>query len=222
MTFDEMLAKALEESFDERMQRRMTVEKKHRFSLAYRLWEYRTLRELKKKHSVKHWTLRKARYAVMIMIIACSLLLGATAYAVGTAIARYTVDTKPISSKLFFENLSSDKQYLEEFYEPTLNGGWEIDTRYSDNMGMFVKYKRGENELVFSQNVIWGNTLDYNTQNTVIEAASVFEENDGFFISFKNKEESGLYWIYNGYLFILFGDLDKNEAVNWARSIKIQ
>lgn len=222
MTFDEMLAKALEESFDERMKRRMTVEKKHRFSLAYRLWEYRTLKGLRKKHYSKQWTLRKARYVVMIMMIVCSLLLGATAYAVAAAIARYSVDTKPFYSKLFIENLSSDKERLEEYYELTVDDGWEIVGCSADNIGMYIKYKRGENEVVFSQNVVWGNTLNFDNQNTVIESMSVYEENDGFFIAFKNKKECGLYWIYNGYLFILFGDLDKNESVNWAHSIKIQ
>ena len=222
MTFDEKLAQALGETFDERMERRMTIEKKHRFSLSYKLWEYRTLRAFGKKAYNKRWTLRRARYVVMTMIIVCSLLLGATAYAVGTAIARYTVDTKRFDSKLFIGNLSSDKTSIEEFYELSMNDGWEIVKRYDDDMGMFVKYKCGENEVVFSQSVIWGNTLNFNTQNTVYETMAVFEENDGFFIAFKNKSECGLYWIYNGYLFTLFGDLDKKEALNLARSINIQ
>lgn len=222
MTFDEKLAKALEESFDERMVRRMTVEKEHRFSLSYKLWEYRALRTFGKKAYNKRWTLRRARYVVMTMIIICSLLLGTTAYAVGTAIARYYVDTKPFHSKLFIENLSSDKVCLEEYYELPMDDGWDIVERCADDIGMFIKYKRGENDVVFSQNVIWGNTLNFDTQNTVIESMSVYEENDGFFIAFKNKKECGLYWIYNGYLFTLFGDIDKNEAVNLARSIKKQ
>lgn len=221
MTFEEKLAQAFRESFDERMERRMTVEKEHKFSLAYRLWEWQTIRSLRKKRYNKHWTLRRARCVIMAAVIGCSLLLGVTAYAVGSAIVRYAVDAEPFYSRLFVGNLSSDKTSLEEYYELSADG-WEAVERHTDDTGTFTKYKCGEKEMMFSQNVIWGNSLNFSTQNTVMETVSVYEENDGFFIAFKNRKECGLYWIYDGYLFILFGDLDKTEAVNYAHSTKKQ
>lgn len=126
MTFDEKLAQALGETFDERMERRMNVPKKHRFSLAYKLWEYKTIKNLKKNRYDRRWTLRRARYVVLAAIIVSTLLLGVTAYAVSVAIGRYTFDTKPDYSKLLIENHPSDKTSIEEHYGLPEEDGWRL------------------------------------------------------------------------------------------------
>ncbi len=95
MTFDEKLTRALGKTFDERMERRMSVPKGHRFSLAYRIWEYRTLKNFRRNYFDKRWTLRRARHIVTTAVIAVSsLLLGITVYA-AIAIGRYSLDTNP-------------------------------------------------------------------------------------------------------------------------------
>lgn len=220
MTFDEKLAQALGETFDERMARRMAVSKKHRFSLAYKLWEYKTLKNIRKNRYDKRWTLRRARFAVAVMIIMSTLLLGITAYAVSTAVTRYSFDTKPDHSKLFIEGISSDKTYLAKLYGLPEEDGWEITYLYADETQTMINYKCNEKLVTFSQNVIRGNMGNINTENEVVEPISLYEENDGFFIAFNNGA-SGLYWIYDGYLLSISGNLDKNETVNLAYSTKI-
>lgn len=59
-----------------------------------------------------------------------------------------------------------------------------------------------------------------NTEKAVVEPMSLYEENDGFFVDFGGGE-CALYWIYDGYLFDLGGNITKNEAINLAYSIKI-
>ncbi len=60
-----------------------------------------------------------------------------------------------------------------------------------------------------------------NTENAVVEPMSIYEENDGFFIEFQNGD-CGLWWIYDGYLLSLTGNLDKSGLLNLAYSTKIQ
>ena len=105
MTFDEKLVQAFANTAKEREEQILTVEKEHKFSLSYRLWEYRTLKSLEKNRFNPRWNLRRARYAVVSIMTAVVLLLGTTVYAVGAAIGRYTFDTKPAYSKLFIENI---------------------------------------------------------------------------------------------------------------------
>lgn len=190
MTFDEKLAQALGETFDERMARRMTVSKKHRFSLAYKLWEYKTLKNIRKNRYDKRWTLRRARCVVAVMIIVSSLLIGVTAYAVSAAIGRYSFDTKPDYSKLFIEEISSDKTYIAEYYGLPEDNGWEITDFYADETETIINYKCNEKRVTFSQNVIRGNMGNINTENAEVEPISIYEENNGFLIDYGENSVS--------------------------------
>lgn len=220
MTFDEKLAQALENTAKARAEQMLVVEKKHRFSLAYRLWEYKTLRNLRKNRYDNRWTLRKARYILTAIIAAFSLLLGVTAYAI-TAIGRYSFDSKHDYSKLFIENLSTDKTYFEEYYGLSEADGWQIIEYSKDILGTMINYKCGEKRVTLSQNIIHDGSMgNVNTENATIEPMSVFEENDGFFIQ-HNEEECSLWWSYNGYLLEVGGNITKKEAVDLAYSTKI-
>lgn len=220
MNIDEIIAAALEEEFEERVEQYCTDTKKHRFSLAYRLWEYKTLRDLRKDRHNNLWTLRKARHVVAAAIIAASLLIGTTVYA-AVVIGRYSFETKPDHSKLFIENLSSDKTSFEEYYGLPEENGWKLVNYDILSDSTMLNYECGEIKVTFCQNIIHeGNMGNINTENTVVESISLYEENDGFFIRHQSGSCS-LYWIYDGYLFDLGGNITKPEAINLALSTKI-
>lgn len=220
MNIDEIIAKALEEEFEERVEQCCANTKKHRFSLAYRLWEYKTLRDLRRNRHNNRWTLCKARHVVTAIIIAASLLIGMTVYA-AAAIGRFSFETKPDHSKLFIENLSSDKTSFEEYYGLPEENGWEIIERYIDNTELLVNYRNGEKKVTFSQRIITEGAIgNINTEKTDPEPVSLYEENDGFILVF-HENWCSLYWIYDGYLFDLGGNITKIEAMNLAYSTKI-
>ncbi len=125
--------------------------KKHHFSLAYRLWEYKTIRDLRRNRYNNRWTLRKARHVVTAAIIAASLLIGTTVYA-AVVIGRYSFETKPDHSKLFIENLSSDKTSFEEYYGLHEEDGWEVIDHYIDNTELLANYRNGEKSYLWSKN----------------------------------------------------------------------
>lgn len=221
MNIDEMIAKALEEEFEERVEQYSADTKKHRFSLAYRLWEYKTLKNLRNDRYDKRWTLSRARYVAAATIIAASLLVGATAYAAVAAIGRYSFDTKPDYSKMFIENHPSDKTTLEEYYGLPEEDGWEITNFGELSNVILISYKRGGQIVSFEQSLIYeGNMGNLNTENAVIEPMSLYENDDGFLIELSNNE-CGILWIYNGYLFSINGNLDKKEIIDLAYSTKI-
>ena len=126
MTVEEKLAQAFKETFDERTERVMKIEKKHRFSFAYRLWERKMLRNLRHGRCDKSWTLKKARRTVAAITIAFSLLIGGTAYAAVALIGRYGFVDKVDYSKVLIETHHSDKTTLEEYYGLTEEDGWEL------------------------------------------------------------------------------------------------
>ncbi len=221
MTFDEMLKQALSETVDERIEKMLNVKPKPRFSLSYRLWERKTIKSLSRNRYDSRWTLHKARHVVTALAIAAAIVLSLTACAVvNLAIGRFSFDDKIDYSKLFIENLSSDKTYFEEYYGLPEEDGW-IVTNYGElSYCTVIEYTRGNESVVFSQEIIIDNMRIVNTENAVVEPMSIYEENDGFFIRFK-RDNCGLWWIYDGYLFNLIGNLDKSELVNLVHSTKI-
>ena len=220
MNIDEIIAKALEEEFEERVEQCCADTKKHRFSLAYRLWEYKTIRDLRKNQHNNLWTLRKARHVVTAIIIVTSMLIGTTVYA-AAVIGRYYFNTNPDHSRLFIENLSSDKTSFEEYYGLPEEDGWEIIDRYIDDTELLVNYRNGEKKVTFGQRIITEGTIgNINTEKTSPESVSLYEENDGFILVF-HEDWCALYWIYGGYLFDLNGNITKTEAITLAFSTKI-
>ena len=220
MNIDKIISKALEEEFEERVEQCFSDTKRHRFSLSYRLWERKMLRDLRRDKVNAHWTLRRIRTAVVSCIVAAFMLVGGTVFAV-VSMGRYIFDTKPDHSKLFIENLSSDKTTIEEHYGLPEESGWRIVDFYFEEFRFLIKYLHGEETITFDQRIIHeGSMGNINTENAYVEPISLHEENDGFFIKFQDGG-CGLYWIYDGYLFSVIGDIAKNELVDLAYSIKI-
>ncbi len=221
MTFEEKLAQAFKETFDERSERLMKIEKKHRFSLAYKLWERKTLRDLRRGRRDKFWTLRKARYAAVAMTAAFSLLIGGTAYAAIAMIGRYGFVNKVDYSKVLIEAHPSDKTTLEEYYGLPEEDGWVIDDFCASDYSSMINYTRDDIKVTFEQRVIHeGNMGHINTEKADIEMLSLYEENDGFVLEFRD-DWSLIYWINDGYLLEISGNIDKDEAINLVKSTKI-
>lgn len=220
MTFDEKLARAFEETSAERSERLMKIEKKHRFSLAYKLWERKTLRDLRRGRRDERWTLKKAKYAVAAMTAALSLLIGGTAYAAVAMIGRYGFENKIDYSKVLIESHPSDKTEIEEYYGLPEEDGWTKNVLSKDNYGAVTCYTRGKYSIAFTQSIIQeGSAGNISTDRAKVEMVSLYEENDGFVLEF--DDATLIYWIYDGYLFDMVGNIDKNEAINLAYSAKI-
>ncbi len=220
MTFEEKMAQAFKETSDERADRLMRVEKKHKFSLAYKIWEYKTLRDLRRGRCDSRWTMQKARKATTAMIVAFSFLIfGGTAYAAVAIIGRYGIVDKVDYSKVLMETYSSDKTSFEEYYglpEEWELTDYEIGYRYTT-----LNYTQDEKKICFSQYLIKdGNIVNINTEKANVEMLSLYSENDGFVMEFPNNETL-LYWIYDGYLLNVSGNIDKTKAIKLAYSTKI-
>lgn len=219
MNIDNMIAKALKEEFEERVEQYSRDTKKHRFSLSYRLWERKTLRDLNRNKVTACRTLKKTRIAFASCVAAVFVLVGATVYA-AVNMGRYFFDDKPDYSKLFIENLSSDKTSIEEYYGLPEEDGWKIVDTYANETQLLINYEHEDKNVIFCQRVIIGYIGNVNTENAVVEPISIHEDNDGFFIEHQSGTCS-LYWIYEGYLFDIGGNITKSEAINLAYSTKV-
>ncbi len=222
MTFDEKLALALRDTAEERSKQMSAVTIKHRFSLSYRLWKHKALRDLRKSRYDSRWTLHKARRIVITALAVAIVLFATTACAVvGLTFGRFSFDDKREYSELYIANLSSDKTRIEEYYGLPEVDGWKMDYFGELTQSVLITYKRVEDIVSFKQSVIDGNMGHVNTENAVVEPMSVYEENDGFFIALNGGKYFVLYWIYDGYLFSILGNLNKDELLDLAYSTKI-
>ena len=221
MTFDEIMKQALNETIDERLNQMLAITPKPKFSLSYRIWEYKTLKDFRKNQCDNGWTLRKARRVVTTVMLATTIVLALTACTVvGITTGRFSFDNKHDYSELFTASLSSDKTCIEEYYGLPKEDGWEILELNKTIVSTLINYKKGEKKVYFGQRLIHGYIGNVNTENAKIEPLSLYEENDGFFIEYQSGE-CGIYWIFDGYLFDLGGNITKNEAINLALSTKI-
>lgn len=221
MTFDEIMKQALGETIDDRLEQMRTVTPKPKFSLSYRLWERKTLRNLRRGRHDERWTLKKARHVVVAMTAVFSLLIGATAYAAVVLIGRFGFEDKVDYSKMLIETHPSDKTVIEEYYGLPEDDGWELtDYDISESWSTLV-YQRGGTKVSFDQMIIHeGNMGHINTEKADVEMLSLYSENDGFVLEFRN-DWSSIFWIYEGYLLEIDGNINKKEAIDLAYSTKI-
>lgn len=220
MNIDEIIAKALEEDFEERVEECSNNTEKHRFSFSYRLWEHKMLHDLRCDQVNTRRTVKKMRIAAASCIFAVLLLAVGIFAAVN--MGRYSFDTKQEYSKLFIEKLSSDKTSFEEYYGLPEEDGWEIVEASEIDTHFFISYIQGEENVTFSQNIIMeGSMGNINTENAVVEMVSIYEENDGLFINFQKNGGCGLCWIYDGYFFEIFSNVTKDRIIELALSTKI-
>ena len=220
MTFDEIMKQALSETIDDRLEQMQTVTPKPKFSLSYRLWERKTLRDLQRDRRNEHWTLKRARYIVVAMMVLLSLLIGGTAYAAVVLNGRFGFEDRVDYSKMLIETHPSDKTVIEEYYGLPEDDGWELVEHNAVNYSSTSNYRRGDIKITFLQETIHSGTMgNISTDRAEVEWLSLYEENDGFVLEF--DDTSLIYWIYDGYLLGIFGNIDKNEAIKLVYSTKI-
>lgn len=221
MTFDEIMKQALGETIDDRLEQMQTVTPKPKFSFSYRLWERKTLRDLQRDRHNEHWTLKRAKYIVVAMTVLLSLLIGGTAYAAVVLIGRFGFEDKVDYSKMLIETHPSDKTVIEEYYGLPEDDGWKLtDYDISESWSTLV-YQRGGTKVSFDQMIIHeGNMGHINTEKADVEMLSLYSENDGFVLEIR-EDWSGIFWIYDGYLLEITGNINKNEAIDLAYSTKI-
>lgn len=221
MTFDEIMKQALSETIDDRLEQMQTVTPKPKFSLSYRLWERKTLRDLQRDRRNEHWTLKRARYIVVAMMVLLSLLIGGTAYAAVVLIGRFGFEDRVDYSKMLIETHPSDKTVIEKYYGLPEEDGWELTESDIISSSSTLIYKCDGKEITFDQMLINNETiLHISTDRAEVEPLSLYEENDGFVLDFGN-DDTLLYWIYDGYLFEISGNINKIDAINLAYSTKI-
>ncbi len=221
MTFDEIMKQAFSETIDDRLEQMRTVTPKPKFSISFRLWEFKTFRDLRHDRRSEQWTLKRARCVVATMIAAFSLLIGGTAYAAVVVIGRFSFKDKIDYSQMLMEMYPSDKTSIEEYYGLPEEDGWELIDSNIDNLGTLLTYQRGDTRICFTQAIIQTGTMgNISTDRAKVEMLSLYKENDAFVLEFENNETL-IYWIYAGYLFDASGNIDKKQVIDLAYSTKI-
>lgn len=227
MTFDEKLTQALKEAFEERVEQSIASPKKHRFSLSYRLWERKMLRDLRRDRVDKRWTICKARYAVTAMFAAFALLIGGTAYgAVKSRGFQFKEGSSQSNTFLILESYPTDKTTFEEIYWLPEEDGWiftscQVFGFYNDSLRLH--FKRGDTLVVLWQNMITEDVAGrIYGEHSDIEMLSIYSENDGFVAVGKGENEgrTTMGWVHDGYFLELVSNgMSKDELTELAYTV---
>lgn len=219
MKFEDMAAEEMMNTLDERLSHYSANLSKHHFSLAYRIRRYQTIKAASQGSKVSHrFTVKRVRYVLLSIILAAFLLTGFT---VLFTIGRFTFFDYSDHSAIFLSRSPDDKAKIDNIYGLPEEDGWKLTDSFSDETWSTRDYIRGKTKIAFMQSINnFGTMGNISTDRAKIEMLSLYSKNDGFMLDFGN-DDSLIYWIYDGYLFSISGNVDKNEAIKLAHSTKI-
>ena len=122
---------------------------------------------------------------------------------------------------MLIETHHSDKTTFEEYYGLPEEDGRELIDYCITPLFTSLNYRCGTENIAFSQQIIYeGNMGNISTDKAEVEPLSLYEENAGFIMNFGNNGTL-IYWVYDGYLLLFAGNINKNTAIKLVYSTKI-
>ena len=213
MKLDDMIAEVMMDTLDERLAQYTTNLKKHHFSAAYKIRRYQNIRAASREAKITtRFTLRHIRYALLAVILAVFLLTGFTIW---YTIDRFTFNIHSDHSVTYISRTPEDKEKIESIYCLPSDTGFSLTERQSNDEDVVSIYKSEDKMVTLCQMV----NDDVHNLNTEYGSAEKIMINDceGVFIS-ENDSESLVAWMMDGYLFMLCGNINKNELIFLAQS----
>lgn len=217
MKLDAMIAEEITNTLDERLSQYTTNLKKHNFSVAFRIKRFQTIRTTSQGSKASHrFTVKRVRYALLAVLLAVFLLTG---FSIWYTIGRFSFNVHSDHSVTFLRERKEDKTKIESIYGLQSDMGFTLIDRQSDDENVFSTYQSGDTKITLCQMV----NDDVHNLNTEYSSAEKIMINDceGVFIS-ENDSESLAAWIMDGYLFMLCGNINKDELVILAQSTNLE
>ncbi len=198
----------------------------HHFSLKHRRRMKRIL-ALPRSAPEPTRRLRLNRRTVCILIAIIFLAAGAAAGAAAAyVISPFIMKEHSDNTELFAGDISGAPEIIERvYYLDGLPEGYEEIERYSDWCEELVIYQFGDdsyNIIMFTQTLKSEFNQHFNTEGHYFEEIKI-NGHDGLYIDFSVKDSIGgsVVWDSGDYIFVLDGDLTKNELINLAKSAKL-
>ena len=216
MKLDAMIAEEITNTLDERLAQYTTNLNKHHFSAAYRIKRFQTIRTASRGSKVSHgFTVKSVRYALLAVILAVFMLTG---FSVWFTIGRFTFNVHSDHSVAYLKEMKEDKTKIESIYGLQFDTGFTLIDRKSDGEDVFSTYQSGDTKITLCQMV----NDDVHNLNTQYGSAEKIMINgcEGVFIS-ENDGESLAAWMMDGYLFMLYGNIDKMSLLDLAKTTKV-
>ena len=211
MTFDDLIAQAIRETMEEKRAEYHLDEKKHHFSLAYKIRRESMIRSRRKKAPI---SVRKIKYILLTIILSLFVLTG---YSLWRHFGGFSFNVLKDHSKVYYSG-DDVKTSIEEIYG--LPEEYELLSIVSSNYNVYSEYLLDGEIITLRQTLI--SSLEYiNTEKKNVEYLSI-NGNNGYYINNVVDNDSYISWIMGGYWFYLSGNFDKNTAVVLVKSLKIR
>jgi len=217
MKFEDMAAREMMNTLDERLSHYSANLSKHHFSLAYRIRRYQTINSASQGSKVSHrFTVKRVRYVLLAVILTAFLLTGFT---VLFTIGRFTLFDYNDHSAIFLSRSPDDKTKIESIYGLSEEANFSLSSREIYDNDVFSLYQSGDKKVTFCQ-MVNDDVHNLNTEYGVPEEVMI-SGCKGIFIS-ENNGECFAAWIMDGYLFTISGNVDKKMLLNLAETTKIE
>ena len=158
----------------------------------------------------------KLKYVWIAIILSCVLALaGFTCYYI---INGFSFKVYKDHSVVEYLDIESGKTSIEEeFYLPETNE-IIVENEYLASTWRIIQYNYNNHNLVFHQNTV-DSSLNINTENRIVKLTYV-GDCKAFYI--EQGEELILCWFQDGYIFTITGSLDKETAIELAKTARIR
>lgn len=237
MTNEEIMAAALSEIMDEEFAQleKQSKEKKHRFSVFYKLRKKSITRIAKRSEKEASDASRRRyvplrRLALVTAIVGAAVVLSIGAYAVVRLIfSGFVLDNRTTYTDLTIDPSQYDmKENIEEVYWIPLKDNMEIYAELADKWAVMYEYIIDKDKHVvlsqFSGELI-EQSLRLNTEDAEIRPIRI-KGNDGFIIIRRlliGTYEKSVVWLMDGYVFeITSNDFSEEEVISLAEKVTIR
>ena len=204
--FDEMIKEALRADFEREIG--LALEEfplDHKFSR-------RHLRQMKRlfRLSEEKSSFRKRIFIAAVAVLAAAILLAGFCFF--AMINGFAFRIYPDHSSVTGFDIQNPAQNMDSIYSLSEESGYELVSRDIGLSFCVTLYRKNEKQLTLTQSLP-SLSFNVNTENKTVEEIAVKGCN-GYFICMDG--DSLLCWAMDGYVFMIEGNIDRNEAAELA------
>jgi len=214
--YNETFKKAFAESMDERMVLPFLDVPDHRFTKKFE----RKIKSLfKHPHSyiiIRNRPLPLRKILICVVAALTAIILSVTVAAHWEEIKLFFMEIFSDHSRVTYTAETDFPQIVENIYMPKhIPNGFDLKEKETDIHSAYLYFQGAETYFSFEQYTKSAST-NINSELSEVESIKI-NEYDGYYIEY--EDEINLTWVTDEYVFIIWGSIDKDEAVKIAESV---
>jgi len=160
------------------------------------------------------------RVAAVIIIVLLTLTAAMSVEAIRTPVIKFCMEVYEKFSEVVFgsENATESQiESIQEIYLPTIPKNFKLVTSHADTSIIYHEYENDVKQYIMYEQSILGASISINTENIEPESV-VIQGYEGIY--YENLGVKTLLWSNGRYSFLLMSNLEKDELLLMAETLK--